>query len=131
MPNPRPNARPPAISDAEWIVMKEFWARGESNSAEVIERVCRKQAWKPPTVQTLISRLVKKGALGFERHGREYRYRPLVDEAHCVHGASRSFVDRVFGGRLAPLLACFVERERLSKKELAELRQILDKGGQS
>lgn len=111
--------------------MKEFWARGESNSAEVIERLCQRQSWKPPTVQTLISRLVKKGALGFERHGREYRYRPLVAEADCVHEASRSFVDRVFGGRLAPLLACFVEREKLSKKELEELRGILEKGGQA
>jgi BlaI family penicillinase repressor len=121
----------PSISDAEWIVMQEFWSRGESTSAEVIERVCKRQDWKPPTVQTLISRLVKKGALGFERNGREYLYRPLVEEAHCVHDASRSFVDRVFGGKLAPLLACFVEREKISGKEMEELRRILEKGVQS
>ncbi len=131
----RPAAPPqpsvPAISDAEWIVMQEFWQRGDSPSAPVIEALCKTQDWKPPTVQTLISRLVKKGALGFERHGREYLYSPLVDEAHCVHDASRSFVDRVFGGKLAPLLACFVEREKLSKKELAELRRILDAGGRA
>jgi BlaI family penicillinase repressor len=71
---------------------------------------------------------VKKGALGFERQGREYLYWPLVTEAQCVHEASRTFVDRVFGGKLAPLLSCFVEREKLSKKEIDELRRILDGG---
>ena len=116
----------PAISDAEWLVMREFWARGEATSGEVVASVCQTQDWKPPTVMTLISRLVKKGALGFIKQGREHLYRPLVDEAHCAHEASRSFVDRVFGGKLAPLLACFAEREKLSKREIAELRRILD-----
>jgi BlaI family penicillinase repressor len=119
----------PSISDAEWVVMREFWARGEAGSAEVIEAVTATQAWKPPTVQTLITRLVKKGALGYERQGREYRYRPLVKEEDCVHELSRSFVDRVFGGSLAPLLSCFVEREKFSKAEIEELKRILDEGG--
>ena len=106
--------------------MQAFWARGEATSGEVIEAVMKTQAWKPPTVQTLITRLVKKGALAFTRNGREYRYRPKVREEDCVHEASRSFVDRVFGGNLAPLLSCFVERETFSKAEIDELKRILD-----
>ena len=117
---------PPSISDAEWIVMREFWARGETNSAEVIAALGKTQHWKPPTIMTLITRLVKKGALGFERQGREYRYRPLVDEAHCAHAVSKSLVDRVFGGRIAPMLACFLDKQKLSKKDIAELRELLD-----
>lgn len=119
----------PSISDAEWIVMREFWARGETNSAEVIAALGKTQHWKPPTIMTLITRLVKKGALGFERQGREYRYRPLVDEAHCAHAVSKSLVDRVFGGRIAPMLACFLDKQKLSKKDIAELRELLDQGG--
>lgn len=121
----------PSISDSEWVVMREFWARGEATSAEVIESVTATQAWKPPTVQTLITRLVKKGALTFTRNGREYRYRPQVREEDCVHEVSRSFVDRVFGGSLAPLLSCFVEREKLSQAEIEELKRILDEGGKA
>ncbi len=127
-PSKTRGAPAPSITDAEWVVMQEFWSRGESISSPVIETLCESQEWKPPTVQTLITRLVKKGALGFERQGRESLYRPLVTEAQCVHEVSRSFVDRVFGGKLAPLLSCFVEREKLSKKEIAELRRILDEG---
>lgn len=109
--------------------MREFWARGETTSSEVIAALGKTQHWKPPTIMTLITRLVKKGALGFERQGREYRYRPLVEEAHCAHAVSKSLVDRVFGGRVAPLLACFMEKQKLSKKDIAELRELLDQGG--
>lgn len=132
---PKPPPRPPksnptpSISDAEWIIMQAVWQRGQATSAEVIADVAEAQGWKPPTVLTLISRLVKKGALDFTRHGREYLYRPLVAETDCVHEASRSFVDRVFGGRLAPMLSCFVQREKLSRAEIEELKRILDQGG--
>ncbi|MCB1211096.1 MAG: BlaI/MecI/CopY family transcriptional regulator [Verrucomicrobiales bacterium] len=131
--SPLANNKPvavPGISDAEWTVMREFWARGEATSADVIETLLETQSWKPPTIQTLISRLVKKGALGFTRQGREYLYRPLVAEEDCRHEVSRSFVDRVFGGKLAPMLSCFLEREKLSAKELDELRKILEAGNQ-
>lgn len=126
---PPKKAAAPSITDSEWIVMREFWARGEANSAEVITALGKTQHWKPPTIMTLITRLVKKGALGFERQGREYRYRPLVDETHCAHAVSKSLVDRVFGGRIAPMLACFLDKQKLSKKDIAELRELLDQGG--
>jgi BlaI family transcriptional regulator, penicillinase repressor len=125
-PASREVQKTPSISEAEWIVMREFWARGETTSSEVIAALGKTQDWKPPTIMTLITRLVKKGALGFERQGREYLYRPLVDEAHCAHAVSKSLVDRVFGGRVAPMLACFLDRQKLSKKDIAELRELLD-----
>lgn len=116
----------PSISDAEWVVMAEFWRSGEATAREVVAALEGRQQWKPRTVQSLINRLVGKGALGFEPRGREYVYRPLVEESRCVHEASRTFVDRVFSGRLAPLLACFLEREKVSKTELEEIRKLIE-----
>ena len=117
---------PPSITDAEWLVMREFWSLGEATSATVIAALEKTQDWKPPTIMTLITRLVKKGALGFDRQGREYLYRPLVDESHCAHAVSKSLVDRVFGGRVAPLLACFLDQKKLTKQDLADLRELLN-----
>lgn len=116
----------PSISDAEWIVMAEFWRLGEATAREVVTALEGRQQWKPRTVQSLVNRLVGKGALGFEQRGREYVYRPLVEESRCVHEASRTFVDRVFSGRLAPLLACFLEKEKVSKSELEEIRKLIE-----
>lgn len=106
--------------------MREFWARGEGTVSDIVKALDGRMHWKPRTVQSLINRLVQKGALCFEKLGREYLYRPKVAEEDCVMEASRSFVDRIFGGKLAPLLACFVERGEVSASELAELRRILE-----
>ncbi len=115
----------PTISDAEWVVMTELWRMGEGTAKQVVSALEGRQQWKPRTVQSLINRLVQKKALGHRQQGREYLYRPLVDEAHCVHEVSKSFVNRVFGGRLAPLLACFLEKEKISEHEREEIRKLL------
>src|SRR6186997_3638164 len=93
----------PSISDAEWVVMREFWKRERGTVADIVQALEGHMHWKPRTVQSLINRLVHKGALSFTKVGREHLYEPSVAEGECVLDASRSFVDRIFGGRLAPL----------------------------
>ena len=119
----------PAISDAEWVVMREFWQRGRGTVADIVQALEGRMHWKPRTVQSLINRLVRKEALSFTKIGREHLYEPRVAEGECVLEASRSFVDRIFGGRLAPLLACFVENGEVTPQEAEQLRKILEKGG--
>lgn len=116
----------PSISDAEWVVMREFWRRDEATAKDIVAALAGAQRWKPRTVQTLINRLVAKRALTFEQRGREYVYRAAVAEERCAHAASRSLIDRVFMGRLAPLLATFLKREKISPSELEELRSLLE-----
>ncbi|MDF1850083.1 MAG: BlaI/MecI/CopY family transcriptional regulator [Verrucomicrobiales bacterium] len=119
----------PNISDSEWTVMRVFWSRGESTSSEVIAALASETDWKPKTIQTLIRRLVQKEALTYQKIGREYLYRPAVDERTCEEAASRRFLDRVFDGKLAPFLATFVESSNYSEEEIAQLKQILEEGG--
>ena len=76
-------------------------------------------------MKAFLNRLVKKKALGFSKEGRAYLYRPLVRREDCVDAASESFLERVFGGSLKPMLAHFVEREKLSPDEIRELRRLL------
>jgi BlaI family penicillinase repressor len=116
----------PRISDSEWTVMRVFWARGEATSSDAITALEDETHWKPKTIQTLIRRLVQKGALTYEKLGREFLYRPAVDEKTCERAASHEFLDRVFNGRLAPFLATFVESSKYSDAEIAELKRILE-----
>ena len=117
----------PRISDSEWEVMRVLWAKGPCSANEVIEALPRKD-WHPKTVKTLLGRLVKKGAAAFVEEGRAYVYRPLVAENDCMEAESESFLDRVFGGSLQPMLAHFVERKKLSPEEIQELKRILNRG---
>ena len=117
----------PRISETEWEVMKVIWAQAPCAAEQIIERLTRiDPTWHPKTVKAFLTRLVKKGVLGFRKEGRAYVYRPLVREGACVAAASESFLERVFGGSLKPMLAHFVERKKLSPDEVHELRELLE-----
>ncbi len=119
----------PKITDTEWEIMRVVWARHPATAAEIIEQLSATDAsWHPKTARTLLARLVRKKALDYEPQGRLYVYEPLVTERECVAAASESFLERVFGGSLKPMLAHFVERQKLTKKDLEELRGLLDGG---
>jgi BlaI family penicillinase repressor len=116
----------PPISDAEVVVMKIVWKQGVVTANQVVDALADQTHWKPKTVQTLLSRLARKGAVAFDRRGREYVFRPLIAAEDFAHAASRTFLHRLFDGEIAPFLACFLEREKLSREEIAELRRILE-----
>jgi BlaI family penicillinase repressor len=116
----------PRISETEWEVMRVVWTRAPCSAVQIIEALSRRDpSWHPKTAKAFLSRLVGKKALGFKKEGRAYLYRPLVGEKVCVDAASESFLDRVFGGSLKPMLAHFVERKKLSEEEIRELRRVL------
>ncbi len=116
----------PKISDAEWLVMKVLWDHGSQTTNQVVAALAEQTPWKPKTIQTLLSRLARKGALQFEKQGREYLFHARVSAEYCELAAMRSFLGRFFGGELAPFLARFVEREKLTPAEIEELKRILD-----
>jgi BlaI family penicillinase repressor len=117
----------PKISDAEWQVMDVVWSGAAPLTAgEIVESLTQTTKWNPRTIKTMLNRLVKKGALGFEAEANRYLYRPAVSRDACVREESRSFLQRVFGGDVAPMLAHFVEDARLTPKQIAELRKLLE-----
>lgn len=118
--------KPPQISGAEWTVLNAVWDLAPVTANQVVQSLQDRTAWKPKTVHTLLRRLVHKGALAFEKQGREHVFRPLVDAGKVRHEASRSFLQRLFNGELAPFLACFLEQEKLSPGEIEELKRILE-----
>ena len=106
--------------------MRALWAKSPATAKEVVAALEPETNWNPKTVLTLINRLVGKGAVGFHKEARSHRYFPKVAERECVREESRSFVDRVYGGAVQPMLAQFVEEANLSERDIAELRRILD-----
>lgn len=107
--------------------MKVVWAQAPCSAGEIIDSLNEADpSWHPKTVKTFLGRLVKKGALEFEKSGRAYVYRALVKEKECIDAVSKSFLHRVFGGSLMPMLVHFVERRKLSAAEIRELKRILE-----
>ena len=122
-------AKLPKISESEWLVMQVLWSKGPLTANEVVEQLAVRNKWNPRTVKTLINRLLKKGALKFQKEGRQYRYIPAVNQSKCVRKETRSFVRRVYGGAVRPMLAAFLEDAKLSVDEIKELKKVLDQKG--
>lgn len=114
------------ISEAESAVMDALWERHPLSAEEVIASLRASRDWREATIKTLLNRLLNKGAIRAERDGRRYLYSPVIERDAWVAQQSEGLVARLFGGRIAPLVAHFSERQRLSADDVAELRRLLD-----
>jgi len=113
------------ISEAEHAVMEALWLRSPQSAAEVCATLCDQRGWSMPTVKTLLARLVTKNAVTTEPDGRRFLYTPSIERSAYVGGESRRLVDRLFGGRAAPLFAHLAEAEALTQDDIAEIERLL------
>jgi predicted transcriptional regulator len=113
------------ISEAESIVMEVLWQRSPRSAEDVVAELASEHDWQEPTIKSLLNRLLKKGAVRAEKDGRRYLYIAVLKREDWVHGQSRSLLDRLFDGRVAPLVAHFSEKGKLSRKDIAELKRLV------
>lgn len=115
-----------AITAAEWDIMELLWEQSPRTSQEIVSLLEKERGWKRATVVTLLARLAAKGALKTEPQGNRFLYTPAVQRSACVAEETRSFLDRMFGGALQPLVAHVAEHHELTKEDIAELKALLD-----
>ena len=115
------------ISAAESVVMEALWRREPLSAEEIAAEVAGPQDWTEGTVKTLLNRLMRKKAVAARPDGRRYLYRPLLDRAAWAHQESRSLIDRLYGGRIAPFVSQFTERASLSRDEIEELKRLIER----
>lgn len=113
------------ISDAEAMVMEVLWGASPRSAEDVIAALADSTGWAEPTIKTLLNRLLNKGAISAEKDGRRYLYSPILRREAWVQQQSEGLLARLFGGRVAPLVAHFSERGRLSPADIAELKRLV------
>ena len=116
----------PRISDAEIDVMEIVWNDNPIGTNEITDRLTGEGERSPKTIQTLIRRLVDKGALSAEKRGRQFYYTPAIDRDDFIDNQKKRFIDRFFGGDVALLVSSFVGDGKITQKELEEIRSIID-----
>lgn len=113
------------ISPAELEIMKVLWRKPGLGASEIADALEDSQDWNIRTIKTLLSRLVEKGALATEQDGRRFLYRPLIEKGTYQKKAASQFVDRLFGGKAAPLIAHLADARGLSDEDIEELEALL------
>jgi BlaI family transcriptional regulator, penicillinase repressor len=116
---------PVAITEAESVVMEVLWRHGPLRSEDVVENLTGHQHWREATIKTLLNRLLNKGAIRAAKDGRRYVYSAVLTRDEWLSRESKGLLDRLFGGRVAPLVAHFGRHGKLSKKDIAELKRMI------
>jgi BlaI family penicillinase repressor len=114
-----------SISEAESVVMEVIWRKNPIITEAVVAELVHHGKWQEPTVKTLLNRLLKKGAISAQKEGRRYLYSPVLQREQWLAAESKGFLDRLFDGRLVPLVSYFSQQRKLSKKEIAELKRLI------
>lgn len=114
------------ITDSEYDIMKILWESGKPlTSAGVLERLDNK-AWKITTVATLLTRLCDKGAVTFEKQGRNHYYKPLIRETDYKVSAAKSLISKVYNGSVKNLVAALYENQEISQEDIDELKDMFN-----
>lgn len=121
----------PQISEAEFEVMKVIWKHAPINTNEITKKLTQTTKWSPKTIQTLIKRLVTKGALSYEKQSRVFVYTPLIEEKEYIGQESHSFLERYYDGDITAMLSAYIEDDKLSESEIDMLRSLLAKGSKN
>jgi BlaI family penicillinase repressor len=116
---------PISISEAESVVMEVLWRRSPIATEDVMAALEPNGKWQETTVKTLLNRLLKKGAIGARKDGRRYLYSPVLTRKQWVSQESTGFLNRLFDGRIAPLVAHFSSQRKLTKKDIADLKRLI------
>ena len=117
----------PQISEAEYEVMKVVWKHAPISTNEITQQLLKTTSWSPKTIQTLIKRLVNKGALSYEKQSRMFVYTPMVKENEYIGQESSSFLKRFYGGNITAMVSAYLENDKLSEAEIETLRGLLSK----
>lgn len=114
------------IHDTEWDLLEVLWSKERATAREVAEALAERRAWAVSTVKTLLDRMVQKDLVSARQVGNVWEYTPAVRAVDAQRSAWAELVDKAFGGSVAPALHFLAKDAQLSKKELAELRALLD-----
>lgn len=117
------------ISNAELEVMKLLWQGDKPLSfGEIRLALGKARGWEKSTVNTLVHRLVGKGAVCVQQ-GPPARYAPALTYAQYAQAEERRFIDKLYGGSAKALVTGLCQRGQLSEADIDELKAFFQMGG--
>ena len=114
------------LGRVQLLIMQVLWDRSRATAREITDTINAKESIAHSTVQTLLRGLEEKGSVAHESEGRTFVFYPLVDEQQFKQSATRDLIERVFGGSVGTLVAHLLKHENVSRKEINEIRALID-----
>ena len=117
------------LGRVQLLIMQVLWEKGRTTAREITDAINQVEPIAHSTVQTLLRGLEEKNAVSHEAEGRTFVFFPLVREDQFKQSATRDLVQRVFGGKASNLVSHLLKNEKVSAKEMDEIRKLIDQRG--
>ena len=127
MPKRKLEALVNAVTEAETRILQLLWERAPQTAREIVSSLEERDGAHPRTIKTLINRLLNKKVISYSEKNRKYHYYPNIDKDEFYRFKTKSFLNQYFNGQLTPLVSFFSQQNKLSTKELDELKALIDK----
>lgn len=114
------------LTEAEWELMNALWKRYPATARDIIEFMPGETKWAYTTVKTMLTRLVKKGAIAENKRGSISVYEPLVAQKTARKNAIKNLLDKALDGAVEPIMHFLIEEKKLTAKERQHLIKMLE-----
>lgn len=115
------------LSKSEMEAVRVLWSLGSATVREVHETLAVERGIEFGTVQTYLRRLEAKGYVKSSLNGRVRVYRARIKPDRVIRETVDEMVGRLFGGETMPLMRHLIEQSEMSRDDIEELRQLVDK----
>lgn len=114
----------PLPTEAELEILNILWERGPSTVRDVHEAIAKDTGYT--TVLKQMQVMAEKGLLARDEESRSHVYTPVIEQEPTQQGLARNLLERAFGGSAKNLVLGALSSQKVSAKDLAEIRRILD-----
>lgn len=115
------------LTEAEWDVIQVLWREQPCTAGTIQNALADSRGWAYSTVKTTLDRMVDKGMLTVEREGKRQLFSSRQSPEKTRLQELRGFLRRAFeGSSLSPALQLLIEEKKLGKKEMAEIKALIE-----
>ncbi len=115
------------LSKGEMETIRALWGVGCGTVREVHDTLAAERPIEFGTVQTYLRRLEAKGYIKSKLDGRVRIYSARMNPDKVIHETVSDIVGRLCGGHTMPLMRHLIQQSEMSRAEIEELRQLVDR----
>lgn len=117
------------LSENEWYIMQVLWEQSPAALRDICEALKEKKGWTKHAVSSFLKRMLEKGAISVDESGKVRKYSPVWSRENTIMEETQSILERVYRGDLFLMVSNAVKEQKLSDKEIEELKDLLDQMG--
>lgn len=118
------------LSENEWYIMQVLWEHSPATLRDICEALKETKGWTKHAVSSFLKRMLEKGAISVDESGKVKEYSPIWSKEDTILEETHSILERVYRGDLLLMVSNAVKEQKLTDKEIEELKNMLDRMGE-